>query len=126
MPSDTQPDGESTSVPEARKLILCFDGTGNSFTGTNSDTNVVKLLNKLDRNDPNQFHYYQTGIGTYDTNATSVDQDFIGKIKSDIDQTLDSGFGSGFDSHVLAGYRFLMRYYESVSSPMSPSATISP
>ena len=45
---------------EPRKLILCFDGTGNEFSGSNADTNVVKILNKLDRNDPNQFHYYQS------------------------------------------------------------------
>ena len=42
------------------KLILCFDGTGNQFTGSNGDTNVVKLLNKLDRNHPQQYHYYQS------------------------------------------------------------------
>lgn len=44
----------------SRQLVLCFDGTGNAFTGSNSDTNVVKLLSKLDRNDPDQFHYYQS------------------------------------------------------------------
>lgn len=57
-------DGSASSQPSGaeqhRKLILCFDGTGNAFTGSNADTNVVKLLNKLDRNDPNQFHYYQS------------------------------------------------------------------
>ena len=45
---------------EPKKLILCFDGTGNEFSGSNADTNVVKILNKLDRNDPNQYHYYQS------------------------------------------------------------------
>jgi uncharacterized protein (DUF2235 family) len=39
---------------------LCFDGTGNTFSGSNADTNVVKLLNKLDRHAPRQFHYYQS------------------------------------------------------------------
>ena len=48
------------SAAEPKKLILCFDGTGNEFSGSNADTNVVKILNKLDRNDPNQFHYYQS------------------------------------------------------------------
>ncbi|MBE3048123.1 DUF2235 domain-containing protein [Candidatus Bathyarchaeota archaeon] len=48
------------STAEPKKLILCFDGTGNEFSGSNADTNVVKILNKLDRNDPNQFHYYQS------------------------------------------------------------------
>lgn len=57
--------GMSDEIPisppgQPRKLILCFDGTGNAFSGSNADTNVVKLLNKLDRNHPNQFHYYQS------------------------------------------------------------------
>lgn len=57
--------GMSDEIPvptpgEPRKLVLCFDGTGNAFSGSNADTNVVKLLNKLDRNHPNQFHYYQS------------------------------------------------------------------
>lgn len=50
-------DGQTT-VP--KKLVLCFDGTGNTFTGSSSDTNVVKILRKFDRNAPDQFHYYQS------------------------------------------------------------------
>lgn len=42
--------------------MLCFDGTGNQFSGSSGDTNVVKLLNKLDRNAPNQYHYYQSAF----------------------------------------------------------------
>ncbi|KAK3360501.1 hypothetical protein B0T25DRAFT_578420 [Lasiosphaeria hispida] len=103
----------SDTPQEHKKLVLCFDGTGNTFSGSNADTNVVKLLTKLDRNDPHQFHYYQTGIGTYDVDATTVDQTLLGSIRSSIEQTMDQGFGSGFDAHVLAGYRFLMRYYDS-------------
>ncbi|KAK3395059.1 hypothetical protein B0H63DRAFT_408362 [Podospora didyma] len=102
-----------TGPARSRKLVLCFDGTGNAFSGSNSDTNVVKLLSKLDRNDPDQFHYYQTGIGTYDIDATSVDRSWIASFMSSIEQTMDQGFGTGFDAHVLAGYRFLMRYYDS-------------
>lgn len=47
---------------EPNKLILCFDGTGNTFSGSNADTNVVKILNKLDRHHPNQYHYYQSKL----------------------------------------------------------------
>lgn len=47
-----------------KKLVLCFDGTGNTFTGSNSDTNVVKILSKLDRNDPHQYHYYQSQLSS--------------------------------------------------------------
>lgn len=45
---------------EPKKLILCFDGTGNTFSGSSGDTNVAKILRKLDRNHPNQYHYYQS------------------------------------------------------------------
>lgn len=53
-------ENESTDSTEPKKLILCFDGTGNTFSGSNADTNVVKILRKLDRNNKNQFHYYQS------------------------------------------------------------------
>ncbi|KAG9253118.1 uncharacterized protein F5Z01DRAFT_659185 [Emericellopsis atlantica] len=96
-----------------KKLVLCFDGTGNSFSGSNADTNVVKILNKLERNEPGQFHYYQTGIGTYDVDEKSVHKTKIGEIQSSISQTIDQAIGTTFDHHVMAGYRFLMRYYVS-------------
>lgn len=36
-----------THVP--RKLILCFDGTGNKFHGDDSDSNILKIFRMLDR-----------------------------------------------------------------------------
>lgn len=54
------PAAVEVEAKEPNKLILCFDGTGNTFSGSNADTNVVKLLNKLDRHHPKQFHYYQS------------------------------------------------------------------
>jgi uncharacterized protein (DUF2235 family) len=69
MPSVGDLNGHSAGMasPEAleallepKKLVLCFDGTGNTFSGSNADTNVVKILNKLDRHAPHQFHYYQS------------------------------------------------------------------
>lgn len=44
------------------KLVLCFDGTGNEYSGNTSDTNIVKLYQKLDREAEDQFHYYQRKI----------------------------------------------------------------
>lgn len=55
------------------------------------------------------------GIGTYDINDESVNKSVFGEIKSYISQTIDQAIGTTFDSHVMAGYRFLMRYYDSVS-----------
>ena len=54
---DVQPP-ESKNIGPSR-LVVCFDGTGNRFNGDTSDSNIVKLYEKFDRADPNQFHYYQ-------------------------------------------------------------------
>lgn len=32
-----------------RKLVLCFDGTGNKFHGDDSDSNILKIFRMLDR-----------------------------------------------------------------------------
>jgi hypothetical protein len=32
-----------------RKLVLCFDGTGNKFRGDDSDSNILKIFRCLDR-----------------------------------------------------------------------------
>lgn len=42
-----------------KKIILCFDGTGNKFSGTVADSNILKIYRMLDRGDPDQLHYYQ-------------------------------------------------------------------
>lgn len=34
-------------------------------------------------------------------------------MRSSLSQTIDQGIGTTFDAHVMAGYRFLMRYYDS-------------
>lgn len=39
---------------------------------------------------------------------------WLGEICSAVSQTVDQGIGTTFDAHVMAGYRFLMRYYDSV------------
>ncbi|CEL53213.1 hypothetical protein RSOLAG1IB_06179 [Rhizoctonia solani AG-1 IB] len=47
-----------------RSIVLCFDGTSNHFG--NQNTNVIKLVELLKKNDPSkQMVYYQAGIGTY-------------------------------------------------------------
>ncbi|KAI1152611.1 hypothetical protein F4825DRAFT_305184 [Nemania diffusa] len=104
--------GAAEALLEPKKLVLCFDGTGNTFSGSNADTNVVKLLNKLNRHAPRQFHYYQTGIGTYDINEKSVNKSWFGELHSSISMTIDQAIGNTFDAHVMAGYRFLMKFYD--------------
>ena len=48
--------------PMERNLIVCFDGTSNQF-GAN-DTNVVRLVQALERCDERQIVYYDPGVGT--------------------------------------------------------------
>jgi uncharacterized protein (DUF2235 family) len=45
--------------PKPNKLVLCFDGTGNQYLGSEEDTNIVKIYEMLDRNTDDQYHYYQ-------------------------------------------------------------------
>lgn len=52
------------------------------------------------------------GIGTYDISGGSVNKGMIGNFKSSITKAIDSGLATSFDVHVMAGYKFLMNYYE--------------
>ncbi|KAK2865275.1 hypothetical protein FQN49_003734 [Arthroderma sp. PD_2] len=94
-----------------RRLVLCFDGTGNQFNGNESDSNVVKIYQMLDRYDKRQFHYYQPGIGTFSVGASSGITMF-GRLRSKISEVIDKAIGTSFEYHVTSGYRFLMRYYK--------------
>lgn len=67
MPASTMNGTECThnegmEKPPHAKLVLCFDGTGNKYSGNTSDTNIVKLYQKLDGNAENQYSYYQRKI----------------------------------------------------------------
>ncbi|PGH18401.1 hypothetical protein AJ79_00469 [Helicocarpus griseus UAMH5409] len=100
----------ATDVPKS--FVLCFDGTGNKFNGDESDSNVLKIFRMLDRNQGQQFHYYQPGIGTYITSANVPSQSgAFSRIKRSWIRIKDTAIGSSFDQHVIAGYKFLMRYY---------------
>ncbi|KAI1810668.1 hypothetical protein GGS20DRAFT_579691 [Poronia punctata] len=106
---------EAAQPPEQqrppRKLVLCFDGTGNKFRGDDSDSNILKIFRCLDREAGDQYHYYQPGIGTYIV-STSLSHTSMGaRIRSWYLKGKDSAVGSSFDHHVVGGYRFLMRFY---------------
>ncbi|PHH85383.1 hypothetical protein CDD83_480 [Cordyceps sp. RAO-2017] len=94
-----------------RKLVLCFDGTGNKFHGDDSDSNILKIFRMLDRTANDQYHYYQPGIGTYVVSGSLTHTSFRARINSWYVKAKDSAVGSSFDQHVVGGYRFLMRFY---------------
>ncbi|KAJ0108758.1 hypothetical protein J7T55_011249 [Diaporthe amygdali] len=94
-----------------RKLVLCFDGTGNKFHGNESDSNILKIFRMLDRTADDQYHYYQPGIGTYVVSKSLSHTSLRSRIRSWYMKSKDSAVGSSFDQHVVGGYRFLMRFY---------------
>ncbi|RWA13215.1 hypothetical protein EKO27_g1895 [Xylaria grammica] len=94
-----------------RKLVLCFDGTGNKFRGDDSDSNILKIFRCLDREAGDQYHYYQPGIGTYVVSTSLSHTSMSARIRSWYLKAKDSAIGSSFDQHVVGGYRFLMRFY---------------
>jgi hypothetical protein len=74
-------------------------GTGNKFQGNQSDSNIIKIFNLLDRQDSSQcqhtiatqlwiladlptVHYYQPGIGTYVETSSLSRKSTYGRIKS--------------------------------------------
>ncbi len=88
-------------------FVLCFDGTGNKFSGSDSDSNILKIYRMLDRTQGNTYHYYQPGIGTYVTSSSLDHTSVVTRLKSWYDKAKDSAVGSNFGDHVMGGYRFL-------------------
>jgi uncharacterized protein (DUF2235 family) len=90
---------------QRKKFVLCFDGTGNKFSGSDSDSNILKIYRMLDRNDVTQFHYYQPGIGTYVTTDSLSHTSTIARMKSWYLKAKDTAVGISFDQHVMGGYK---------------------
>lgn len=103
--------GEGEVFVTKKSLILCFDGTGNKFQGSAGDSNILKIYSMLDKEDPHLFRYYQPGIGTYVESSSLSKKSRVGRIKSWYKKAKDQAVGTSFGEHVMAGYKFLMRYY---------------
>ncbi|KAF8516231.1 hypothetical protein JB92DRAFT_3114279 [Gautieria morchelliformis] len=92
------------STHPARTLVLCFDGTGDSFDADNS--NVVLFFSMLKKHDrTQQMVYYQAGIGTYTTPEIAT------PVMAKLSKTLDMMIAWNLDAHVMDGYEFLMENY---------------
>ncbi|AMD20608.1 HDL136Cp [Eremothecium sinecaudum] len=91
-----------------KNLVLCFDGTDNTF-GPDPFTNVLKIFRMLEsNNDGSQMCYYQPGIGT----SVSVLGTIKATTRSKFVNTVDSMFAFTLDHHIISAYLFLMEYYE--------------
>lgn len=87
-----------------KNIVLCFDGTGNTFENPDADSNVVKLYSSLII-DAGQVGYYHPGVGTM--GAPNADS-WAGKEWSRIKGL---AFGAGLLDIVGDAYRYLMDTY---------------
>lgn len=52
------------------------------------------------------------GIGTYRNTKSLSSNGIISRVSSWYSKAMDSAIGTTLDEHVMAGYRFIMRYYQ--------------
>ncbi|KAL9596956.1 MAG: hypothetical protein Q9219_005467 [cf. Caloplaca sp. 3 TL-2023] len=77
-----------------------------------SDSNILKIYRMLDRSNGVDAHYYQPGIGTYVNTHNLSHTSATTRLISWYKKAKDSAIGTSFDSHVMGGYKFLMRCYQ--------------
>lgn len=87
----------------SRKLILCFDGTGNEIE--KNESNVLRLYKCLQHNDQ-QLVYYEPGVGTLSTRPFARS----GFAKAKLALGLIAG--KGLHENVLHAYKFLCENYQ--------------
>ena len=91
------------SSKKPKNIVICCDGTGNEFGGSNS--NVVKLYTALTI-DNQQVGYYHPGVGTMGAPTAR------NRIESAWTRIKGLAFGAGFRDNVLDAYRYLMEVYD--------------
>jgi uncharacterized protein (DUF2235 family) len=88
-----------------KNIVICCDGTGNSFTDTDTESNVIKFYSSLTI-DASQVGYYHPGVGTLGA------QNVRWWIERKWSQIKGLAFGAGLLDNVGDAYRFLMNTYE--------------
>jgi len=94
----------------ARQLIICCDGTNNTLTANDHDTNVLKTFELLAQaENPRQVLYYDPGVGAPDAlPSTGIDDWFRNKC----DRLWGLASGRGVYENISQAYLFLMKHYQ--------------
>jgi uncharacterized protein (DUF2235 family) len=87
-----------------KNIVICCDGTSNQFGSEN--TNVVRLVQVLNRNPSEQILYYDPGVGTL------PEPGFVTKIGKKFSELMGLAFGLGLTRKIEEAYSFLMDHYE--------------
>lgn len=88
---------------EPRNLIVCCDGTNNLFGSEN--TNVVRLVQTLERDSTRQLVYYDPGVGTL------PEPGFVSWLGKRSSEVFGLAFGAGLVPKVGQAYAFLMQHW---------------
>ena len=88
----------------ARNLVICCDGTNCEFGPEN--TNIVRLVQALDRDPTRQRLYYDPGVGTLPEPGWG-----LGAAKR-LSEAAGLAFGVGLDAKVERAYAYLMETWE--------------
>ena len=88
----------------ARNLVICCDGTGNQFDSVN--TNVVRIIQVIDRDPARQRLYYDPGVGTLPEPGA------WGAVRQKASQLYGLVFGAGMMWKVQEAYTYLMNIWE--------------
>jgi uncharacterized protein (DUF2235 family) len=99
----TAPAGVPAPPRAGRNLVICFDGTNNRFGPEN--TNVIRLVQSLDRDPARQRLYYDPGVGTF----PRPEKGRLGELLSRVPGL---AFGAGLERNVEEAYTYLLDNWE--------------
>ncbi len=88
----------------SRNLVICFDGTNNQFGSEN--TNVVRLVQVLNRDPERQRLYYDPGVGTL------PEVGLLTRTGKTVSRWFGLAFGAGLSANVEEAYSYLMELWE--------------
>jgi uncharacterized protein (DUF2235 family) len=87
-----------------KNIVLLCDGTANQFGVSN--TNVVRVVQSLVRDDQEQFVYYDPGVGTLPGPG------LVTRVGKFLSKVIDLAFATGLDRNVEEAYTYLMNNWE--------------
>src|SRR5262245_61166474 len=88
----------------AKTIVICSDGTGNTYSG--EESNVLRLYRLILKDDPRQVACYDPGLGTLPRPAGRT------PLRRRLQHYSELMFGNGAIENVTQLYRFLMHVYE--------------
>lgn len=97
-------EAEPSTQQSGRNIVICLDGTNNQFGEVN--TNVVRLVQALDRTPGRQRLYYDPGVGTL------AEPGAFGLVRKWISKVAGLAFGAGLDWKAQEAYTYLMDFWE--------------